>query len=72
MEEQNTDADNEDDSHWKLGIFYFNPNDKRLFLPKRRRPGWTVNCGNPYIIAISVFLIAVYTIYIIHMIRSLR
>lgn len=32
---------------WKFGIFYYNPDDKRL-LPPKRIPGlgWTVNFAN--------------------------
>ncbi|WP_367117854.1 DUF5808 domain-containing protein [uncultured Chryseobacterium sp.] len=36
-----------DPSHWKLGFFYFNKNDKRMFPPKRIGLGWTVNFANP-------------------------
>ncbi len=36
-----------DDYHWKWGIFYYNPDDKRLFPPKRNQwMGWTVNFAN--------------------------
>jgi len=39
----------DDPSNWKLGIFYFNKNDKRIFPPKRLEGmGWTVNFANPY------------------------
>ena len=35
--------------NWKFGIFYYNPGDKRLFLPKRNPAlGYTLNFGNPY------------------------
>lgn len=37
-----------DPGNWKLGIFYFNKADKRIFPPKRIRGlGWTVNFANP-------------------------
>ena len=32
-----------DSSHWKFGIFYFNPNNKKVFVPKRIGIGWTLN-----------------------------
>ena len=56
---QNSDSGNEDDdSNWVLGVFYFNPNDKRLFPPKRIKwLGWTVNFANPYSIAAMVLLL---------------
>ena len=37
----------DDDEHWKLGIFYVNPDDASLFLPKRFGIGWTLNLGRP-------------------------
>lgn len=33
----------DDDAHWKLGVFYFNPNDASAFLHKRFGIGWTLN-----------------------------
>lgn len=37
-----------DPGNWVWGIFYFNKNDKRLFLPKRNPAfGITVNFANP-------------------------
>lgn len=35
----------DDDRYWKLGIFYVNPDDPSLFLPKRFGVGWTCNFG---------------------------
>lgn len=48
-----------------MGIFYFNPSDKRLFVPKRISAfGLTLNFGHPYagialllIIALIIFLV---------------
>ena len=37
----------DDDEHWKLGIFYFNPQDPSLWLPERFGIGWTMNFGRP-------------------------
>jgi uncharacterized membrane protein len=37
-----------DPKNWFLGVFYFNPKDKRIFPPKRiSQLGWTVNFANP-------------------------
>jgi len=34
-------------SHYKWGIFYFNPDDPRVILPKRAQwMGWTLNFAN--------------------------
>ena len=37
----------DDDRYWKLGIFYYNPDDASLFLPERFGIGWTINWGRP-------------------------
>jgi uncharacterized membrane protein len=49
-----------DSKYWKLGIFYFNKNDKRIFPPKRNPAmGWTINFANPKsIIVFAIFTIA--------------
>lgn len=53
------DKMHDDPSNWKLGVFYFNKNDKRIFPPKRLPfMGWTVNFANPYSIIIMIVLIA--------------
>jgi uncharacterized membrane protein len=45
-----------DPDNWKLDIFYYNKEDKRIFPPKRLAwTGWTVNFANS--ISISVFVI---------------
>lgn len=37
----------DDDTHWKLGVFYFNPEDASIFLPERFGIGWTMNFARP-------------------------
>ncbi len=46
----------EDESkYWLWGIFYFNPEDKRIIVPKRIKWfGWTLNFANP----ISILFLA--------------
>ena len=55
----NEEKDNPE--NWKLGIFYFNPHDQRLFLPKRNPAfGITINFSNPgsyLIIALLLFIV---------------
>ena len=34
------------DKCWKAGIFYYNPDDKRLWVEKRFGIGWTMNMAN--------------------------
>lgn len=54
LEQWHKDPDN-----WKLGMFYFNPKDKRIFPPKRiAQFGWTVNFANPISILAIVAIIA--------------
>jgi uncharacterized membrane protein len=46
MKENNIEEEKwqNDESNWKLGIFYFNPADPRIMLPKRiKLMGWTLN-----------------------------
>ena len=45
----------EDDDSWILGMFYFNPDDKRFSVEKRIGMGWTVNMAHPMGKLISVF-----------------
>ena len=48
-EEQQNNEWQKDPNNWVWGIFYFNKNDKRLFLPKRIPAfGIMVNFANPY------------------------
>ena len=55
-------TDQHDPSHYKLGIFYFNKNDKRIFPPKRNPAlGWTINFANPYsVLTCLALIVAVY------------
>lgn len=32
---------------WKLGVFYVNPQNPALWVPKRFSPGRTINLGHP-------------------------
>jgi uncharacterized membrane protein len=53
-------TDQHDPSHYKLGIFYFNKNDKRIFPPKRNPAlGWTINFANPYSVMAFVGILVV-------------
>src|SRR5260370_14802540 len=37
----------DDDQYWSGGVFYNNPDDPALFVPKRFCLGWTLNFGHP-------------------------
>lgn len=47
----------DDPKNWKLGIFYYNSKDNRLFPPKRFYGGWTVNFANPYSVVSMIVLV---------------
>jgi len=54
-----------DPENWKLGLFYFNKPDKRIFPPKRiQGMGWTVNFANPWSILSIVGIIALFLLLI--------
>lgn len=54
-----------DPANWKLGIFYYNKLDPRLFPPKRiKQLGSTVNFANPKSILALITLVAVIWIVI--------
>jgi uncharacterized membrane protein len=60
MHEQHYNPEN-----WKLGIFYFNPRDKRLFVLKRHRAfGITLNFANPdsYLVMALIFFLMAFTL----------
>jgi len=45
--------------HYKWGIFYFNPDDTRIILPKRNQwMGWTLNFANLWSYVIIAVIIA--------------
>lgn len=53
-----------DPENWKAGIFYYNPEDKRMFPPKRiAGMGWTINFANPYsLLAYALLFLIVFAI----------
>jgi len=56
---ESVDKINRDDDHyWKLGTFYFNPDDPALWLEKRFGVGWTANLARPLIWLIFIGVLA--------------
>ena len=58
--QENKDKWHADSNNWKLGILYFNKEDKRIIVSKRIGfLGWTVNFANPiaYVILIGFLCI---------------
>lgn len=51
-------------ANYKGGIFYFNPRDKRIVLPRRKKiMGWTLNFANIYAYLLILGLIVAALIY---------
>ncbi|MHA0856465.1 DUF1648 domain-containing protein [Paenibacillus sp. CMAA1364] len=52
-----------DDKYWKLGSFYYNPQDPSVWIEKRTGIGWTVNFARPigwlFLIAIPAVIITI-------------
>ena len=49
----------QDPANYKWGIFYFNPKDRRIGVPKYNKLlGWTLNFGNIYSYLIIIGIIA--------------
>jgi uncharacterized membrane protein len=56
------DYDNwhKDPKNWYLGLFYYNPKDKRLLPPKRIQwMGYTLNLANPYSVLLLLPLVII-------------
>jgi len=51
--------DRTDKKYWKLGTFYFNKEDKALFVQKKWGIGITFNYANPILLVIIVAFVAV-------------
>ncbi len=50
----------QDPDNYRWGIFYFNPKDSRIAVPKYEKVrGWTLNFGNFYSYLIILGIIAV-------------
>ncbi|WAA12236.1 DUF1648 domain-containing protein [Fervidibacillus halotolerans] len=49
----------DDDRYWKLGQFYFNPEDPAVWVEKRFGVGWTVNFARPIAWIILILIVAV-------------
>ena len=53
-------------SPWKLGLFYYDPADPRILVPKRIPVlGWTINFANKvsWAIAFGIVVLVVWAIY---------
>lgn len=63
VDSQGNTIDRDLDQYWKLGQFYYNPDDPAVFLEKRFGIGWSINFGNPkgwlYLAGLVIFIILV-------------
>jgi uncharacterized membrane protein len=49
-----------DPRNWKLGLFYYNKEDKRILPPKRIAwAGWTVNFANTISVVVFVLILII-------------
>ena len=56
----------DDPANWRLGVFYYNNQDRRILSPKRiQGMGWTVNFANP-LSYLTVFGIIILLVVIIN------
>lgn len=53
----NNYIERDNDSMWKLGMFYYNPKDPSIFVEKRFGIGFTINFGNPVAAICFILLI---------------
>lgn len=61
----------DDDTEWKIGMFYFNPRDPSILIGRRFGIGWTINLGNPRSWIILVSLLSVYALIASHLLFHL-
>mgnify|MGYP003608607895 CR=1 FL=1 len=60
-----------DPDNWVLGMFYYNPKDKRLYFPKKiKELGWHTNYAHPDSVIILLLLLSVILIFVIIYIRK--
>lgn len=56
-----------DPDNWIWGMFYYNPKDKRLYIPKKIKDfGWHTNYANPnalFIISLLLLILLVFVKY---------
>ncbi|MCU0360615.1 MAG: hypothetical protein MUF75_07850 [Bacteroidia bacterium] len=63
--EQN-DAFHKDPNNWKWGLFYYNPLDERLFLPKKNpMMGITLNFAKPEAFWLTLLLLSIPTVLLV-------
>jgi len=61
----NFDPEVDNPDNYKFTVFYFNPKDKRIVVPKRNKNmGWTLNFGNHFTYLLLIGILAVIILFI--------
>ncbi len=57
----------DDDRYWRLGVFYYNPDDPAIFIPKRFGVGWTNNFARPltWVLILSLIVLTAALIWFV-------
>ena len=64
----NFDPNINNPDNYKFGIFYYNTDDKRVFVPKQNKyMGWTLNFGNHFTYLLLGSIISIVIIFNIFM-----
>jgi len=60
----NFDPNINNPNNYKYGIFYYNTDDSRIFVPKRNKyMGWTLNFGNHFTYLLLGSIVSVIILY---------
>lgn len=63
------DLARDDDAHWVLGTFYFNPDDPSVVVPKRFGMGWTINHARPAAWLLIALIVLVSVVFVVVTLR---
>ena len=56
-----------DPVNWKFGVFYYNPEDKRIFPPKRFKwMGMTINWANTTSVIFLMLFLALFVVLLLY------
>ena len=58
-----------ENSNWKFGIFFYDPDNKKVFVPKRFGIGWTLNFARVESVLIIGLLVIILLFSIFHAIK---
>lgn len=67
MAQMNNTPERQNGSHWKAGIFYWNPKDPALLVPKRLGIGYTLNFASKWswLALIAILLVILIPVFFI-------